>query len=352
MQRLVYNDLAKALGMLLIIWGHIRLTGWSNSFVYAFHIPLFFALSGMVFNKAKYHDFTAFFKKKFNSLIIPYILFSFITWIVWAVFVCVSHQQVDSFWMPLLETFIARGSGGYLVHNVPLWFISCLFVMELLYYFMADLKRLWIMITSVIMAVISFIAINYFSVIDFTAIPWNIETAFLGMPFYAAGHWAVCSWGHQGMISWVSKHKCLSWMFVLVSILLVILGSSYNGSISFGHDDLGKNAFLAYGLAFLGVIMMLVLCMLLSGIKVKGVGEKLMRSIIWFGRNSYNAMVIHNPIKGIICVIVGVLLHCSSSIVSKNTIYSFIAFVGTLIVTVTGILFINWAGNKLSKTKY
>lgn len=141
-------------------------------------------------------------------------------------------------------------------------------------------------------------------------------------------------------------------MFVLVSILLVILGSSYNGSISFGHDDLGKNAFLAYGLAFLGVIMMLVLCMLLSEVKVKGVGEKLMRSIIWFGRNSYNAMVIHNPIKGIICVIVGGLLHCSSSIVSKNTIYSFIAFVGTLIVTVTGILFINWVGNKLSKTKY
>ena len=38
-KRLDYNDLAKAFGMLAIIWGHIRLTGWSNAFVYAWHIP-------------------------------------------------------------------------------------------------------------------------------------------------------------------------------------------------------------------------------------------------------------------------------------------------------------------------
>ena len=53
-KRLDYNDLAKSLGMLTILWGHIRLTGWSNEFVYAWHIPLFFFLSGMVFNKNKY----------------------------------------------------------------------------------------------------------------------------------------------------------------------------------------------------------------------------------------------------------------------------------------------------------
>ena len=60
-KRLDYNDLAKAFGMLAIIWGHIRLTGWSNAFVYAWHIPLFFFLSGMVFNKCKYADFRTFF---------------------------------------------------------------------------------------------------------------------------------------------------------------------------------------------------------------------------------------------------------------------------------------------------
>ena len=59
-QRWDYNDLAKSLGMLAILWGHIRLTGWSNAFVYAWHIPLFFFLSGMVFDKSRYANFRTF----------------------------------------------------------------------------------------------------------------------------------------------------------------------------------------------------------------------------------------------------------------------------------------------------
>ena len=132
-KRLDYNDLAKSLGMLTILWGHIRLTGWSNDFVYAWHIPLFFFLSGMVFNKRKYADFKTFFMKKVKSLLVPYAIFSILTWGVWAVFTFVSHNNVESYWMPLAQTFIAQGSGGFLVHNVPLWFVTCLFVIEIVY---------------------------------------------------------------------------------------------------------------------------------------------------------------------------------------------------------------------------
>lgn len=48
--RLEFIDIAKALGMFTIIWGHIIHYGWSNQIVYAFHIPLFFFMSGMVYN--------------------------------------------------------------------------------------------------------------------------------------------------------------------------------------------------------------------------------------------------------------------------------------------------------------
>ena len=93
--------------MLLIVWGHIRLGDWSNAFVYAFHIPLFFFLSGMVFSKKRYPDFKSFLLKRVNSLIKPYIVFLVLTWIVWAAFSYVTHANVDSYWMPLAETFIA-----------------------------------------------------------------------------------------------------------------------------------------------------------------------------------------------------------------------------------------------------
>lgn len=170
-KRLDYIDFAKAFGMLLIVWGHIRLGDWSNAFVYAFHIPLFFFLSGMVFSKKRYPDFKSFLLKRVNSLIKPYIVFSVLTWIVWAAFSYVTHANVDSYWMPLAETFIAQGSGGFLLHNVPLWFVTCLFVVEIIYYFLADLKRLWIMTITIVMAAISYWAINNLESFDVTLLP-------------------------------------------------------------------------------------------------------------------------------------------------------------------------------------
>ncbi len=132
-KRLDYIDIAKALGMLTIMWGHIA-ANKSVTFVYAFHIPLFFFLSGMVFVQYKYPDFKSFVKRRIQTLIVPYIIYSFITWTIWALFSYATHARADSYWMPLMQTFIAQGSEGYLVHNVPLWFVSCLFVVELAYY--------------------------------------------------------------------------------------------------------------------------------------------------------------------------------------------------------------------------
>lgn len=183
-----YNDLAKSLGMLAILWGHIRLTGWSNAFVYAWHIPLFFFLSGMVFDKSKYANFKTFLIKKVKSLLVPYVIFSFLTWIIWAVFSFVTHAHIESYWMPLAQTFIAQGSGGFLLHNVPLWFVTCLFMMEIIYYAIADWKRGWILTVTIILAAISYYMITYINVIDITLLPWNIEVVCLGLPFYVVGH--------------------------------------------------------------------------------------------------------------------------------------------------------------------
>lgn len=340
-KRLVCNDLAKSLGMLLIVWGHIRLGDWSNAFVYAFHIPLFFALSGMMFDRSRYPDFKTLLRKKVKSLLMPYFIFSFITWVVWAVFSYVTHANVDSYLMPLAQTIIAQGSGGYLVHNVPLWFVTCLFMMEVLYYFLSNMSDGKILLTTMLMATASYILINYCTVFDFTEMSWNIEVALLGVPFYAVGHLAVKKWSHEGLINIVSRHKKESWILVFLLAALVLVGSNYNGSISFGHATLGKNVFVGYACALMGVTMMIALCILLSELPNKISDSKLFNFLIWFGQNSFNAMAIHNPIKGIVAVIVGMAFHCGSYAVSFNGLYSTITFFITLLLTVVGLLIIN-----------
>ena len=127
-KRFDYIDSAKAFGMMAVMWGHIHFNDISTYFVYAFHIPLFFFLSGMVFVPEKYGGFKSFVVRKVKSLLIPYVIYSVITWMIWVAYVSLTRQQVDSIWAPLLETLLARGSEGYLIHNAPLWFVPCLFV--------------------------------------------------------------------------------------------------------------------------------------------------------------------------------------------------------------------------------
>lgn len=52
--RTKYVDIAKGLGMLLVVWGHIKQGGLSSDFTYSFHMPFFFFISGMLFNPEKH----------------------------------------------------------------------------------------------------------------------------------------------------------------------------------------------------------------------------------------------------------------------------------------------------------
>lgn len=341
-KRLDYNDLAKAIGMLTIVWGHIYYGRSSSAFVYSFHIPLFFVLSGMVFDTNRYSNFGDFMKKKLKSLLIPYVVFSFLTWLVWVVYAMITHTNVNSYWMPLAQTVISQGSEGYLVHNVPLWFVMCLFSMEIMYYLIAGYKRIWITIITILIAVVGYCLLNYCPFFDFSAIPWSIDAAMLGIPFYALGHWAVCKWGHQGMLDSVNSHKKCSVFVMLLLFAVTCLISDFNGPISFGHTDMGVNVFAAYLGGVSGVTMLLILCMLLSGSYFNRTDVIWMKFLKWFGRNSFNAMVIHNPIKGFMAVIVGGIFACGSAAVSQNILYSLVSFVITLFFTMLGMYILDW----------
>lgn len=173
--------------------------------------------------------------------------------------------------------------------------------------------------------------------------------AMLAIPFYAAGHWIVKAKTHQGIMNIVNSHKITMIVLAAVFAYIVFVGSQYNGSISFGHADLGKNVFMTYGCGLTGTLMWLIGCILLADTKINKAGVKLLEWTKWFGRNSFNAMAIHNPIKGFVCVVVGVALHCGSAAVSANSYYSFLAFLLTLVVTVIGMVFINWFKSEISR---
>lgn len=46
-------DISKGIGMVLVITGHLCVSASLRNFIYSFHMPLFFILSGIVYNIAR-----------------------------------------------------------------------------------------------------------------------------------------------------------------------------------------------------------------------------------------------------------------------------------------------------------
>ena len=73
-ERIDWIDYAKALGVFLVIMGHTykgySFIGW----IYSFHMPLFFFLSGTTL-KIEQISCKEFFKEGVKALLIPYILY-------------------------------------------------------------------------------------------------------------------------------------------------------------------------------------------------------------------------------------------------------------------------------------
>lgn len=85
-RRIFLLDIARSICIILVVIGHFYPDNATPEYkifrqwIYAFHMPVFLFISGFLF--LKFHDFsssfTAFIKKKFNRLIIPYLVTSII----------------------------------------------------------------------------------------------------------------------------------------------------------------------------------------------------------------------------------------------------------------------------------
>jgi polysaccharide biosynthesis protein PslL len=137
-QRIEYLDIARGIGILLVVLGHNDFGAISTFFhqiIYSFHIPLFFFLAGYFINVSI--PFLDYFKKRFHSVLKPYLFTIFLIY-----FTSVSFEKMG------FQTAIGRivkslyGS-GYYIDWVQLWFLPHLFVVSLYaFIFISTVSRL------------------------------------------------------------------------------------------------------------------------------------------------------------------------------------------------------------------
>ncbi len=117
-------DIAKGIGMICLVLGHLFIIG-SDSFkmIFAFHMPLFFFLSGFLFIPSKYPP-KKFFQSKIGKLVLTYLLFVIIGTIFHAIFYEIHLKG-------LLISVFYRGE-PYVAS--ALWFITVLSIIWIISY--------------------------------------------------------------------------------------------------------------------------------------------------------------------------------------------------------------------------
>ncbi len=288
-ERTGYIDVMRGLGMLCIMWGHVMLGGRTNALVYAFHIPAFFFMSGMVFKREKYPTLGALIKRKALTLLLPYLIWSAVTWCWYVADLKLRGLSAQGSLKYLLETFVARGSGGYLVHNVALWFVTCRFVTQVIWWFLSRLKPAYALAAAAVLAAIGVLMLRA-PFFDFKRLPWSIEVALQACVFFGLGNIA-------SSVRFKKINPLPLAAACAASFALLYLGAVSNGRVTMAQGMLGKNPLIFYLTALCGTAFLLSLSLLADRLPERAP----LRFVKWFGRNSFTVMACHIPIM-LLCV--------------------------------------------------
>ncbi len=177
-ERVYWIDVAKFFGIFAIYLGHfMTAAGKSYPFVFTHHVPLFFLISGCTENFNHEKDIGKYIIKKLKSIMFPFWLFSLLSIIVQVIL-------NDSDLAAIKEMLVLVGKGT--IRNSffagGLWFLTCLFVMQILFFFIKQLKKP-IFILAVCIAL--FLIAQHIK--DIPSWVYNIDSAFQFIIFYAIG---------------------------------------------------------------------------------------------------------------------------------------------------------------------
>ena len=259
-KRIEWIDITKALAMFAIVLGHTLRSGPVQTYLITFHVPLFFFLSGLVFSTKKYTSFSSYLLAKVKTILVPYFAFGLVSVLIFLVFGRfagdVLEQGIDSKWW---EHFVALLYGNTRVFslqaNLPLWFLPCLFVVQMLYYPIDHylLKKSY----SPYIAAAGFAllaGLNYY-VFHVFGFPFNMETAVLMSSFFALGMAF-----KRGKL--FEKAKRFFYAETLCGVALVAAGAAlglYNGHMAYTWYEYG-NFFFFLTAALCGCYGWLMIC--------------------------------------------------------------------------------------------
>lgn len=214
-----YLDIAKGIGIILVVWAHA--SGPGSAIIYQFHMPLFFLISGYLYSKkAGIKEFTV---RKIRSLYCP-----FVFWNLTVMFLKTLNYQING--MPaaayagktFIKTILLLDKDNQFLGAT--WFLGALFYMSLLYKVWDTFCKQWRYKQYFILAVFTIQAMFGFRI----TLPYFLSrTLILGM-FYALGY---------SVREHEEQFKKLDSSVTAVICMALFLLIGFNSYVNMGHNE-------------------------------------------------------------------------------------------------------------------
>lgn len=174
--RITWIDAGKCLGILMVMYGHNWLS-WDYTYIfYAFHMPLFFILSGYTFPLKRSFKECAI--KKFKVLLIPYLSFACI-YILFYWVLSITHSGNFSPQKEVLLFLLQKG-------HTFLWFLPTLFLAEIMVKFLQSLRLIDNMLSTTCTCITLFFISGILTEYTHPYV-WNMDLVPLATAFVLVG---------------------------------------------------------------------------------------------------------------------------------------------------------------------
>ncbi|MGN0161876.1 MAG: acyltransferase family protein [Lachnospiraceae bacterium] len=291
-KRLDFLDIAKGIGIILVLYSHsCGFPIFGNAFV-AFYMPLFFFVSGYVYREGRTPAENI--KRKLKQLLLPYAGYTLLLYAEHILVNMIKHELTgENIIMPLLGALYSRaalyadmtGDNVYflLLSNGPLWFITAMASGCVIFYLLVDRflknKKDMMVITVVLIAITALFTYCPY------LLPWSIDTASAVALFMLMG-------AKLGQIQYFGNGDPKKFGIIPVSLAALVyclvtqMAQSINMSIrEFGyHGIVGALWFLAA--ASFGVLIFLWICRYVEKFRWS-------RIFILLGKHTYSIMALH-----------------------------------------------------------
>ncbi|MDO4308534.1 MAG: acyltransferase family protein, partial [Eubacteriales bacterium] len=188
-ERMHWVDIARGFFMIAIVLGHVFHSGYLRHWVFSYHVPAFFFLAGYCFKYIQ--DVQQFIKKKVRTIVIPYLIFSLMSIVLFAIAQLVMPKVGTLLECDLVTNFFVMLYGNSkpetMRYNLPLWFLPCFFCVTILAYIVEKLSRIKGRQIRYISMVIAAILGGMVGIYNTIALPWHFETAISMLVWYLAG---------------------------------------------------------------------------------------------------------------------------------------------------------------------